>query len=694
MKKFTFLLVLIGLSIWSFSQINQRITPKRPAGKKLQQVSESRAAYEVFWEEDFTNVANGGDADEGWTYMDTDDHGFVYIDADTIYSGVSMLGGEANPGVNMIEGGSANGYLHFPIQHYNCVPDTWPRVLVEQPLEMDAAIESPWISLAGAPDNTCLQFSTLWILCCSPAASKIDVNITTDGENWTTFNGREIDGIEVPFSNWGRGKWRKNITEYLEGAEQLKIQIHVYGVQAYFFSVDDIKLVELPLNDLSLVECFSSTELASLVEQSGFHSFWNLNYSEVPANIKTTVYMGAKVKQEGLEGENVNVEFKIEGADGMYWPDNAPALAYNPIPNMALYQESLLMVSDQASFDHPVFYNPELSISDFPTEAVMEAGIPYTFHYKVVSDNVDDITTNNEYTYDFAQTLGRFSYHWQPSISEQVSIEKEIGPFSFNDPTGVEGDILGNIFGFYQEEGETFKIYGVRVFIPNSENVTFDASGNGVSIRPVLYRYNALGDNGAGAYEELTLVLGEEHLLNESEEGSYIMLTFNEESVNTFDFEQGQYVVGFVVDDYNDQKFAVGVDDSFRQGGLHSVMKIEPWADEWKYPYPKGSVMIDAYTNMDEIQNFYLLNDMPQSVSALGKDQIEIYPNPSTGIINIKNAEQSTIYVYTITGDLVRVIESEWVELTVNLADLSNGSYLLKIVKEKEVVTKKITLNK
>ena len=65
-------------------------------------------------------------------------------------------------------------------------------------------------------------------------------------------------------------------------------------------------------------------------------------------------------------------------------------------------------------------------------------------------------------------------------------------------------------------------------------------------------------------------------------------------------------------------------------------------------------------------------------VNEIGKDDLSIYPNPTDGIVNIKDSEQHSIYVFDINGKLLKSIENT----TVNQLDLSilpSGVYTLKV---------------
>ncbi|OFX57147.1 MAG: hypothetical protein A2046_10480, partial [Bacteroidetes bacterium GWA2_30_7] len=75
-------------------------------------------------------------------------------------------------------------------------------------------------------------------------------------------------------------------------------------------------------------------------------------------------------------------------------------------------------------------------------------------------------------------------------------------------------------------------------------------------------------------------------------------------------------------------------------------------------------------------------------------DDISIYPNPTTGIINIRTTAKSNVYVYNILGDVVATFDNLSNISKIDLSNLSEGNYVIKVVTEKESVNKHITIVK
>ncbi len=73
---------------------------------------------------------------------------------------------------------------------------------------------------------------------------------------------------------------------------------------------------------------------------------------------------------------------------------------------------------------------------------------------------------------------------------------------------------------------------------------------------------------------------------------------------------------------------------------------------------------------------------------------VELYPNPSTGIVNIKTQNGfESLHVYDITGKLIKTIAGKNAEKTIiDLSALSSGTYVIKIKEGKNTTSKKVII--
>jgi hypothetical protein len=80
------------------------------------------------------------------------------------------------------------------------------------------------------------------------------------------------------------------------------------------------------------------------------------------------------------------------------------------------------------------------------------------------------------------------------------------------------------------------------------------------------------------------------------------------------------------------------------------------------------------------------------SVNGINSDKsVSIYPNPTTGMLNITNADDATVTVFNMLGQEVM---NAYNVKTINMNNMANGSYFVKVQTQNNVITKKINLVK
>jgi len=732
MRKVSLLLALTVAGLSSFAQYNVKTVEKSNDDCSFNRLetrqvintnNENRAPGDVLWSEDFENLVvvsqdYAGDdvlAPAGWTV--TDDAGvgsWKGMTIDTAYTGAYTDPAEALIATSTA---ATPGYMHLPADFYNCTAGSWdPREMVASPVDMDATLTTGEIDVTAFNTlGVILKFDQVHRLCCSSANTKLEISVTSDvaAGVWTTFDGRTINGVEVPIneSSANAAEWQTPITSIVAGASWIKISFRMQGGSHYFWSLDNVQLVQSLQNDVSLQDYYAGfqaiyTTSATYSDGSALpYAAYNTNFSEVPFDIQNPVHLGAKLHQAGLNAENVYVNFTVDSAGTEIFNANSTDFEGTPsvIANFGTdVTEDTIVYSDTNNFaiNSPtslMFYDTDAShdLAWFNDNNYTADGIQYAINYEAMSTTADDVPGNNTASYNYSQTYGRMSYHWR--ASDNPGYNNDIGPFSYVGYNGSVGDTWVNTFELNSDN--PIKIWGVRILTPAATNshMTFDGSGNGCSFSPVLYWYDASYDNGDGTFGDfikITAVTGESHTINESEAGQYLYLPFDDMEVADFDFQNGTYYVGIEMDNYNGFKMAIAVDQTYRQGDLHFRMKLGEATDPSAFYYwgTGGSAMIDVYTKLEQYDVDQ--TGVEEVASSKALNNVTVYPNPTTGIVNVKNVENATVSVYSIAGELVNTVKSNSVNLTINLNGLAKGTYLVKVVKENEVVTKKITLIK
>jgi hypothetical protein len=107
------------------------------------------------------------------------------------------------------------------------------------------------------------------------------------------------------------------------------------------------------------------------------------------------------------------------------------------------------------------------------------------------------------------------------------------------------------------------------------------------------------------------------------------------------------------------------------------------------------SFLVEAFTDGCEVTALAIPKyGTPSSINNANEDNtFNIYPNPSQGVFTITKTEEAEIFVYDILGNLVftETIDSQ---AKIDLSQLSNGNYILKLVENNQVFTKQISIIK
>lgn len=84
--------------------------------------------------------------------------------------------------------------------------------------------------------------------------------------------------------------------------------------------------------------------------------------------------------------------------------------------------------------------------------------------------------------------------------------------------------------------------------------------------------------------------------------------------------------------------------------------------------------------------------DQTNSVNDLVLNNIAMYPNPTTDILNITSDDNLSIAIFDITGKQIYQSQAELMNHTIDLSKHSKGLYFVKVTKNNKVFTEKIVL--
>lgn len=89
-----------------------------------------------------------------------------------------------------------------------------------------------------------------------------------------------------------------------------------------------------------------------------------------------------------------------------------------------------------------------------------------------------------------------------------------------------------------------------------------------------------------------------------------------------------------------------------------------------------------------------VINTTAVGINGVSENAVAVYPNPANSTLTIANVENATITIYNVIGEVVKTINNASAINEISLANIAEGSYIVRIVKENNVITKKINVVK
>ena len=81
-------------------------------------------------------------------------------------------------------------------------------------------------------------------------------------------------------------------------------------------------------------------------------------------------------------------------------------------------------------------------------------------------------------------------------------------------------------------------------------------------------------------------------------------------------------------------------------------------------------------------------------IDGFNAEEINVYPNPATSVINVANAENAQVSVFDINGKLMVSVESATANQAIDASNFANGLYFVRITDGNNVITKKVNVVK
>lgn len=408
---------------------------------------------------------------------------------------------------------------------------------------------------------------------------------------------------------------------------------------AYGWQLDDIKIVAIPDNDLKLVHA-----AINFFEFNESYYHTSSNYGSIPeeqfASEYSAISFSAIVENYGVLDVEPVMNVKVLSPEGV-----------------ELYNESVTHDVTLSLLDRDTVN----LMTDFSMPSPVERG-EYTVITEFVLEGEDSPVDNVDTTY-FNVSDNAFTRDLD-NMTRRVSPSEWVGGHA-------NGERLGVDYMFLHET----EILSMDVFID-------DATTVGTSIVGYFTQWvdggQSILDLSATPMTEIT-----EEML-----GTWVHIDFPDPVAVTLEdgVFRGIASVGFVYgDDGNDEiNIYIGADPSVN-ASFYGALWMFYGEDVFRYiPNwdPKG-VGIRVNTS-----------DKDAAVGEINADQVAVYPNPSNGTFKIENVRGADVEVFNLMGQRVFSAVEVNENLSIDLSDLSEGTYVVRISGENTVKTQKINIVK
>lgn len=505
-----------------------------------------------------------------------------------------------------------------------------------------------------------------------------------NGETWTEHRVNEM----VESNEYGS---RVKDVLIFEAAHQSNVAIRFKMTAAanqltgYGWQVDDIRVIETPAYDLTLQN--------ARVSMFGYVDYRDADYL---AQVWPDASVSTAAQQQGM----TNDEFRRQRAYQLNDP-----MAQSP-------RQQWFTANGIAAFNVEVINNgyetvtpkANVKITDPNGEVIFDRTVP-AYKALVVEDgdtidfgtideenlenstifffNTDDINTIKLGRYDVMFNLFTDGHedadttdNWE---KQYFYITDNNFAMTYDTPkryfrydgyqSSASGDEYGTEFTYYYNPDD---VMTTDVFIDSTTTV-------GAAIQVKLYEYNDEAENWIERRRSDVLPITAAHL------GTWVTIDFTDEYGIPNINDENRYATALVAVKGTwdtDQEVCIGADNVLTCYGHNSMgcMRSGSNPDTWYYGFDQLAI------------RFHSIID--NAVETISMNDIEMYPNPTSGIVNFNNVENATIEVYNMMGQVVARVNSTNDNATIDLSTVANGNYVVRIVKDGAIATSKLNIVK
>jgi len=372
-----------------------------------------------------------------------------------------------------------------------------------------------------------------------------------------------------------------------------------------------------------------------------------------------------------------------------------------------------------------------------------EAGKIYTFTATLVSPNdcititIEDVPTEPTITADptslmFAGILGEGATDAQTSIITTFDLTEDVtattaSPFEVSSDGTTFGTTAtidaagGTLYTRYTPSAAGEEL-GTVSLASTDVSTTIDLVGNGVDCSDITlpleqsFEDNSVmcwsamhasttPNNPLGVTSDTSHIEGDYAWIfssyNTNTDGVYDQYLITPElPVSTNDLDVSFYYMDFA--GYGDELFKVGysstTDDisEFTWEDEVSTAASTDWVN-YTMTAPSGTKFVAIHYYSD--YQYYLVIDDITIQTAVGVSNIEnstiaVFPNPANNVVTIENAENANITVLNMLGQVVAMQVADSNRETIDVSELAEGTYVVRIANGAEVKTHKLSIVK
>ena len=511
-------------------------------------------------------------------------------------------------------------------------------------------LKSPVINLSNVPAGTRLALKFYQaVALANPESGHLPItSVAVSVDNGLTF----LDTIEAnslqPFQRAFCGETTLDLPEAVAGASQVRL-VFMFAGDSFFWMLDDVRIVRQHDYDARVNSFFYAVSPDAIL----------------PASQVSPIGFSAEVENPGnvtLNGVNVFAIVKNEETGSVVFRDTLAVGQLEP-------GEYILDGQFNKHFMPPA------------TKAA------YTCYYRVTSDETDQDTLNNVVRWSFAVSDSTFS--------KTRSFHDINGYFAPSEDFAYE---IGNCF--YIPKGSNLVATSMSFAFKNASVLgAADASLN-IS----LYRWKTATSNGdvnvdtianESEYERIAIntyeVLG-----SENNKIVTVPVAYDTSAVPLEDDTWYFVTVGYTNPVYyqgNKVPFGIGASEEINYTSMF-------WLS-YQQDLPRYVSMLRLGNDTDFRANGWALRRIPfvqlhvQQVTGISERpenqlNMAIYPNPASGKVNINTNNDNIqgmvrVEIFDLWGRFVKTLafENTFVsQLAIDVSDLSNGSYTLRVISE------------